>query len=123
MIILKDIRFESHCEHHMVPIIGAVHIGYLPRDRVVGISKLARIVDAFAKRFQIQEVMTSQIANTISEVLNPRGVAVIVEGKHLCISTRGIHKTTAKMATSSMLGLFRDNAEARNEFMKLIADK
>ena len=120
IILLKDIRFESHCEHHMVPIIGKVHIGYLPDNRVVGISKLARVVDAFSKRFQIQEVMTSQIANTINEVLKPRGVAVIVEGQHLCITTRGIHKTTAKMTTSSMLGVFRSTPEARSEFMKLV---
>jgi len=122
IIILKDIRFESHCEHHMVPIIGKVHIGYLPNDRVVGISKLARVVDAFAKRFQIQEVMTAQIANTINDVLSPRGVAVIVEGQHLCISTRGIHKTSAKMTTSAMLGVFRENAEVRMEFLKLRND-
>ena len=119
IVLLRNIRFESHCEHHMTPILGTVSIGYLPNKRVVGISKLARVVDAFGKRLQIQEVFTQQIATTIQEVLNPRGVAVIVRGHHLCIGTRGVHKPTAEMVTSAMLGVFRENDQARNEFLTL----
>lgn len=122
IILLRNIRFESHCEHHMTPIIGTVSVGYLPNNRVVGISKLARVVDAFAKRLQIQEVFTQQIADTINEVLQPRGVAVIVRGHHLCIGTRGVHKPNAEMITSSMCGIFRENEQARNEFLHLEKD-
>jgi GTP cyclohydrolase I len=119
IIILRNIRFESHCEHHMTPILGTVSIGYLPNNRVVGISKLARVVDAFGKRLQIQEVFTKQIADIILEVLQPRGVAVIVRGHHLCIGTRGAYKPTAEMVTSCMLGVFREDQQARNEFLLL----
>tara|TARA_R110000824_G_scaffold111857_1_gene260657 strand:+ start:3811 stop:4383 length:573 start_codon:yes stop_codon:yes gene_type:complete len=120
IVILKDIRMESHCEHHMTPIIGSVTIGYIPTTRVVGISKLARLVDAFSKRFQIQEVLTSQIAHTINDVLAPQGVAVVIRAHHLCITTRGVHKPAASMITSSMLGVFRDDPKARAEFLKLV---
>src|SRR6202048_4904250 len=118
--VLRDIRFESHCEHHMAPIIGRVHIGYLPRNRVVGISKLARLVEVYAKRLQIQERMTAEIANTIDRVLNPHGVAVVIEGTHTCMTTRGVHKSQATMVTSRMLGVFRDRAETRQEFLSAI---
>jgi GTP cyclohydrolase I len=121
MVVLRDIRIESHCEHHMVPIIGRAHVAYLPGTRVVGISKLARVVDAYAHRFQIQEKMTAQIANTIQEVLQPRGVAVIIEANHQCMSTRGVHKPGASMVTSRMLGEFRDNPSTRKEFLSLIS--
>ena len=121
IVILRNIRFESHCEHHITPIIGSVSIGYLPQKRVVGISKLARVVDAFAKRLQIQEVMTQQIAATMMDVLQPRGVAVIVKGKHLCIGTRGAYKPDSEMITSVMLGVFREDSDARNEFMQLLS--
>ena len=120
MVVLRDIDYESHCEHHMVPIIGRAHVAYLPNNRVVGISKLARIVEAYAKRLQIQEKMTSQIANTINDVLTPKGVAVVVEGNHECISTRGIHRPNVMMVTSTMLGAFRDNASTRREFLAFI---
>ena len=120
VVVLRDIRFESHCEHHMTPIIGRVHIGYLPRNRVVGISKLARVVDAFAKRLQIQEKLTAQIANTLQEVLQPRGVAVVMEAAHQCMATRGVHKSGVDMVTSRMLGAFRDNGETRREFLTMI---
>lgn len=120
MVVLSNIRFESHCEHHMVPIIGVVHVGYIPKDRVVGISKLARVVDAYAKRFQIQEKMTSQIANTINDVLEPKGVGVIVEAQHQCMTTRGIRKTDASMVTRSLMGEIRDNMDTRREFFSLI---
>lgn len=123
IVILRNIRFESHCEHHMTPILGTVSIGYLPNKRVVGISKLARVVDAFGKRLQIQEVFTKQIADTIQKVLDPRGVAVIVRGHHLCIGTRGAYKPQAEMITSCMLGVFRNNEQARNEFLLLEAEK
>ncbi len=123
MVVLRDIRIESHCEHHMVPIIGRAHIAYLPSTRVVGISKLARIVDAYAKRFQIQEKMTAQIANTIQEVLQPRGVAVVIEANHQCMSTRGVHKPGASMVTSRMLGAFRDDASTRKEFLAMISPR
>ena len=108
MIVLRDIGFESHCEHHMAPIIGRAHVGYLPNNKVVGISKLARVVEAFARRFQVQEKMTAQIANCIWDVLNPKGVGVVIEATHQCMTTRGIHKTDVSMVTSQMLGLERD---------------
>ncbi|MGE4480178.1 GTP cyclohydrolase I FolE [Acidocella sp.] len=120
MILLRDIRLESHCEHHMVPITGKAHVAYLPGRRVVGISKLARVVDAYAKRFQIQEKLTAQIANTIQEVLQPRGVAVVIEANHQCISTRGVHKPGVSMVTSHMLGEFRENPSTRREFLAMI---
>ena len=120
MIVLRDIEFESHCEHHMAPIIGKAHVGYLPDNKVVGISKLARVVEAFARRFQVQEKMTAQIANCINDVLAPRGVAVVVEAAHQCMTTRGIHKTSVSMVTSQMLGAFRNNAKTRAEFLRMI---
>jgi len=122
MVLLRDIRFESHCEHHMLPIIGRVHVGYLPRKRVVGISKLARVVDAFARRLQIQEKMTAQIANAIAEVLDPKGVGVVVEAAHQCMTTRGVHKPGVTMVTSRMLGLFRSSPATRREFLALIGN-
>jgi len=120
MIILKNIRLESHCEHHMVPFIGNAHVGYLPRKKVVGLSKLARLVEVFAKRLQIQEKLTAQIANAIDEVLQPKGVGVVIEASHLCVSTRGIHKHESKMVTSRMLGSFRNDQATRKEFLDLI---
>ena len=120
VVALRDIDIESHCEHHMVAIIGKVHIGYLPDKRVVGISKLARLVNAFAHRLQIQEKMTAQIADTLQEVLKPRGVAVVVEAAHHCMTTRGVHKTNVTMVTSRMLGAFRNNGETRREFLTMI---
>ena len=120
IVLLRDIRFEAHCEHHMVPIIGKLHIGYLPSNRVVGISKLARVAETYAKRLQIQEKLTAQIANCIDEVLQPKGVAVVIEAQHECMTTRGIHKTGVTMMTSRMLGAFRDNPETRREFLSLI---
>jgi GTP cyclohydrolase I len=117
IVVLRDIRFESHCEHHMAPIIGRVHIGYLPRRRVVGISKLARLVEAYAKRLQIQERLTAQIANTINQVLKPHGVAVVVQATHGCMTTRGVHKSAASLVTSRMLGVFRRQAQTRQEFL------
>ncbi len=123
MVVLRDIRLESHCEHHMVPIIGRAHVAYLPGTRVVGISKLARVVDAYARRFQIQEKLTAQIANTIQEVLQPRGVAVVIEAGHQCMSTRGVHKPGASMVTSRMLGEFRDNPSTRREFLAMISPR
>jgi GTP cyclohydrolase I len=120
MVVLRDIRFESYCEHHMVPILGKAHIGYLPRNRVVGISKLARILEIFSKRLQIQEKMTAQIATTIDRVLRPQGVAVVVEGEHQCMTTRGIHKPGVSMVTSQMIGVFRDNEATRKEFLSII---
>ena len=122
LVVLKDIRFESHCEHHMVPVIGKAHIGYLPDRRVIGISKLARVIDAFAKRLQIQEKLTSQIANIIDEVLAPRGVAVVIEAQHECMTTRGVHKTGVSMVTSRMLGQWRDDATTRREFLAIIGN-
>jgi GTP cyclohydrolase I len=122
LIVLKDIRVETHCEHHMVPVIGKAHIGYLPDRRVIGISKLARVIDAYAKRLQIQEKLTAQIANTIQEVLAPRGVAVLVEAQHECMTTRGVHKTGVSMVTSRMLGQLRDDAYTRREFMSIIGN-
>ena len=120
LIVLREIRFESHCEHHMVPIIGCAHIGYLPDKRVIGISKLARVVDAFAKRLQIQEKMTAQVANAIDEVLKPKGVAVVVEASHQCMTTRGVHKSGVGMVTSRMLGVLRDDPTTRREFLSII---
>jgi len=120
VVVLRDIRFESFCEHHMAPIIGRVHIGYLPRNRVVGISKLARLVDVYARRLQIQEKMTAEIATCIDEVLKPHGVAIVAEATHQCMTTRGIHKTGVTMVTSRMLGVFRDHAETRQEFLSAI---
>ncbi|MFA5683938.1 MAG: GTP cyclohydrolase I FolE [Lysobacteraceae bacterium] len=120
MIVLRDIEFESHCEHHMAPIIGRAHVGYLPEGKVVGISKLARVVEAYARRFQVQEKMTAQIAHCIGEVLHPRGVAVVVEAVHQCMTTRGVHKTGVSMVTSQMLGLFREDARTRSEFLELV---
>jgi GTP cyclohydrolase I len=120
VVVLRDIRFESHCEHHMCPIIGRVHIGYLPRNRVVGISKLARLVEVFARRLQIQEKMTAEIASCLDGVLKPHGVAVVTEATHQCMTTRGVHKTGVSMVTSRMLGVFRDHAETRQEFLAAI---
>jgi GTP cyclohydrolase I len=122
MVVLKNIRFESYCEHHMVPIIGRAHVAYLPLHRVVGISKLARVVEAYAKRLQIQEKMTAQIANTIDEVLQPQGVAVVIEAEHQCMTTRGVHKAGVNMVTSRMLGAFRSNPETRREFLSMIGN-
>jgi GTP cyclohydrolase I len=120
MIVLRDIAFESHCEHHMAPIIGKAHIGYLPDRKVVGISKLARVVEAFARRFQVQEKMTAQIANCIGEVLHPKGVGVVIEAVHQCMTTRGIHKSDVSMVTSQMVGSFRADARTRAEFLRMI---
>lgn len=121
MIVLRGITFESHCEHHMAPIIGHAHVGYLPRNKVVGISKLARVVDSFARRFQVQEKMTAQIANCIENVLNPKGVGVVIEASHQCMTTRGVHKSGVSMVTSQMLGAFRKDARTRAEFLQMIA--
>jgi GTP cyclohydrolase IA len=120
IVVLKDIRFESHCEHHIAPIIGKVHVAYLPDKRVVGISKLARLVDVYAKRLQIQEKMTAQIANTLDEVLQPKGVAVVIEAAHQCMTTRGVHKPGVMMVTSRMLGAFRDDPLSRREVLAMI---
>lgn len=120
MVLLRDIRFVSHCEHHMAPIVGRAHIGYVPRNRVVGISKLARLVEVYAKRLQIQERMTAEIANTLNRVLMPQGVAVVVEGAHGCMTSRGVHQSASTMVTSRMLGVFRDRPEARLEFLSAI---
>ncbi len=123
MVLLRDIRVESHCEHHMVPIIGICHVAYLPRSRVVGISKLARVVETYAQRLQIQERLTAQIANTINEVLEPHGVAVIIEAGHQCMTTRGVHQTGVSMVTSRMLGAFRDNPVTRAELLAMIGQR
>ncbi len=120
MIVLRDIAFESHCEHHMAPIIGKAHIGYLPNNKVVGISKLARVVETFARRFQVQEKMTAQIAHCIQDVLKPKGCAVIVSASHQCMTTRGVHKPGVSMVTSQMLGTFRKDARTRAEFLQII---
>ncbi len=122
IVVLKDIRFESHCEHHIAPIIGKVHIAYLPNKRVVGISKLARLVEVYAKRLQIQEKMTAQIANTLDEVLRPKGVAVVIEASHQCMTTRGVHKPGVTMVTSTMHGEFRRNPLTRREFLSVIGN-
>ena len=121
MIVLRDISFESHCEHHMAPIIGNAHVGYLPNSKVVGISKLARVVETFARRFQVQEKMTAQIANCIQDVLKPKGVGVVINASHQCMTTRGVHKDGVTMVTSQMLGLFRKDARTRSEFLNMIA--
>jgi GTP cyclohydrolase I len=120
MIVLRDITFESHCEHHMAPIIGRVHVGYLPTNKVVGISKLARVVDGYARRFQVQEKLTAQIAGCIHDVLKPRGVGVVVDAVHQCMTTRGVHKRSVSMVTSRMMGTFRDDARTRSEFLQFI---
>lgn len=120
LIILRDIEFESFCEHHMAPIIGKAHVGYLPTNKVVGISKLARVVEAYARRFQVQEKLTAQIAGCIQDVLKPRGVAVVVDAQHQCMTTRGVHKTGVSMITSTMLGTFRSDARTRSEFLSMI---
>jgi len=120
MVVLRDIDFESFCEHHMAPIIGRAHVGYLPTDRVVGISKLARVVEGFARRFQVQEKLTSQIAACINDVLQPRGVGVVIDAVHQCMTTRGVHKRGVSMVTSKMLGTFRDDASTRAEFLRFI---
>ncbi|MDP6786913.1 MAG: GTP cyclohydrolase I FolE [Rhodospirillales bacterium] len=122
MVVLRDIRFESHCEHHIAPILGKVHVAYLPHRRVVGISKLARVVEVYARRLQIQEKMTAQIANTIDAVLKPQGTAVVIEAAHQCMTTRGIHKPGVIMVTSRMLGAFRDNPSTRREFLEFIGN-
>ncbi len=120
IVLLRDIRFESHCEHHMVPIIGRAHVAYLPARRVVGISKLARVVDVYARRLQIQERLTAQIANTINDVLQPHGVAVILEAGHQCMTTRGVHRPGVSMVTSRMLGVFRTNSDTRKELLSML---
>jgi GTP cyclohydrolase I len=120
MIVLRGIRFESHCEHHMAPIIGRAWVAYIPNGRVVGISKLARVVEAYARRLQIQEKMTAQIANTIDKVLQPQGVGVIIKAEHQCMTTRGVHKPGTDLVTSRMLGIFRDNPITRQEFLAMI---
>jgi GTP cyclohydrolase I len=120
MVVLRDIEFESHCEHHMAPIIGRAHVGYLPTGKVVGISKLARVVDVFARRFQVQEKMTAEIARCINDVLQPQGVGVVIEAAHECMTTRGIHKRGVSMITSKMMGTFRSDARTRNEFLTFI---
>jgi GTP cyclohydrolase I len=120
IVLLRDIRLESHCEHHMVPIIGKAHVGYLPHNRVVGISKLARVLEVYGKRLQIQEKLTAQVAQTIQQVLQPKGVAVVIEAKHQCMTTRGVQKSDVTMVTSQMLGVFRDNPTTRKEFLGLV---
>ena len=122
MVVLRDIRFASHCEHHIAPIVGKVHVAYLPRNRIVGISKLARIVDVFARRLQIQERLTAQIADTIEQVLEPRGVAVVIEAEHHCMTTRGVHRPGTLMVTSRMLGGFRSDPKTRREFLTMIGN-
>lgn len=122
MVVLRDIRFESHCEHHMVPILGKAHIAYMPKKRVVGISKLARIIEVYAKRLQIQEKMTAQVANVIQDVLDPLGVAIVIEAQHQCMTTRGVYKPGVTMVTSRMLGAFRNNLATRKEFLTMIGN-
>ncbi|MEM1140281.1 MAG: GTP cyclohydrolase I FolE [Pseudomonadota bacterium] len=122
MVLLKNIRFESHCEHHLAPIIGKAHIAYLPENRVVGISKLARVVEVYARRLQVQEKLTAQIANTIQDVLQPRGVAVVLEAQHQCMTTRGVHKPGVSMVTSTLLGAFRKDPMTRREFLTIIGN-
>ena len=123
VVLLRDIRLESYCEHHMVPIIGRCHVAYLPRDRVVGISKLARVVDAYSKRLQIQERLTVQIATTIDQVLQPRGVGVVIDAGHQCMTTRGVHKPGVSMVTSRLTGAFRDDPSTRRELMAMIGQR
>src|ERR1700748_3341355 len=122
MIVLKDIRFESHCEHHLAPIIGRAHVGYLPNNKVVGISKLARVVEAYARRLQVQEKLNAQIANTIQKILEPKGVAVVIEASHQCMTTRGVHKAGVSIVTSTMLGDFRSNEITRRDFLAVIGN-
>ena len=122
MVVLRDIRFESYCEHHMAPIVGKAHVGYIPQGRVVGISKLARVVDAFAKRLQVQEKMNAQIAQVLMNTLQPQGVAVVLEAEHHCMATRGVHKPGVSMVTSTMLGAFRDDPATRKEFLSVIGN-
>ena len=122
MVVLRDIRFESHCEHHMVPIIGRAHIAYLPRQRVVGISKLARVLEVYSRRLQIQEKLTAQIANTINEVLQPKGVGVVIDASHQCMTTRGVHKPGMSMVTSHVIGTFRSDPRTRREFLAIISN-
>jgi len=122
MIVLRDIRFESHCEHHLAPIIGKAHVGYLPTKKVVGISKLARVVESYARRLQVQEKLNAQIAHTIQKVLEPKGVAVVIEAQHQCMTTRGVHKPGVSMVTSTMLGAFRENSVTRREFLTIIGN-
>jgi GTP cyclohydrolase I len=121
MVVLRDIRFESHCEHHLAPIIGRAHVAYLPRNRVVGISKLARVLEVYSRRMQIQEKLTAQVANTIEQVLQPKGVAVVIDAAHQCMTTRGVHKPGMSMVTSRMLGAFRTDPATRREFLAIIA--
>jgi len=123
MIVLRDIQFDSHCEHHMVPFSGRVHVAYIPTNRILGISKLARLVDAFAKRLQVQEKFTAQIAGTLQDVLKPRGVGVVVEASHMCMTTRGVHKPGTLMQTSQLLGTFRSDPRTRQEFFSLLKHK
>ena len=123
VVLLRDIRVESYCEHHMVPIIGKAHVAYLPDHRVIGISKLARVVEAYAKRLQIQEKLTAQIANTVQQVLQPKGVAVVIASAHQCMTTRGVHQHGAAMVTSRMLGVFRDDPSTRRELLALIGGR
>ena len=123
IVLVKDIPLQSHCEHHMVPIIGKAHVGYLPDQRVVGLSKLARVVDMFGKRLQTQETMTAQIADTINDVLQPRGVAVVIDAEHQCMSSRGVNKHGSSTITSRMIGVFRENQKSRMEFLNLISNK
>ncbi len=120
IVLLRDIRFQSHCEHHLAPIFGRAHVGYLPRERVVGLSKLARLVEAYARRLQIQERLTTEIANALDRVLNPHGVAVVIESVHTCMTGRGVHKASSVMVTSHMLGAFRDQPQTRQEFLAAI---
>jgi GTP cyclohydrolase I len=120
MVVLRDIRFESHCEHHLAPIIGRAHVGYLPVRKVVGISKLARVVEAYARRLQVQEKLSAQIANCIQQILEPKGVAVVIEAAHQCMTTRGVHKPGVIMSTSMMLGAFREDSRTRREFLVMI---
>lgn len=122
MVVLRNVRFESHCEHHLAPIIGKAHVAYLPDRRVVGISKLARLVDAYGKRLQIQEKMTAQIAKTLNDVLQPKGVGVVIEASHGCMTTRGIHKSGLTMVTSQMIGAFREQSSTRREFLSAIGN-
>lgn len=123
MVVLRDIGFESHCEHHMAPILGVAHVGYLPTNKVVGISKLARVVEAYARRFQVQEKLTAQIAACIQDVLQPRGVGVVIEASHQCMTTRGVHKTGVSMVTSQMLGSFRADPSTRAEFLRFVGSR
>jgi GTP cyclohydrolase I len=122
MVVLRSIEFESHCEHHMAPIIGHAHIGYLPTNKIVGISKLVRVVEGYARRFQVQEKLTAQIARCIDEVLKPRGVGVVIDAVHQCMTTRGVHKRGVSMVTSTMLGAFREDARTRSEFLRFTAN-